>query len=61
MLLDPDTGHLVIKGMSESKPDKPYQLFWSDRKNKFYILKTVSNNTSKWTERVYLDDPNARK
>jgi hypothetical protein len=61
VLLDPDTEHLVIKGMSDSKPDKAYQLFWSDERKKFYILKTVSNNTGKRTERVYLDDPNAPK
>jgi hypothetical protein len=57
VLFDPFTEHYVVKGVSDSKPDKAYQIFWSDKKKKFYFVKNVTDSKGKKkTEPVYLDD-----
>ena len=61
VLFDPDTEHYIVKGVSDTKPNKAYQIFWSDKRQRFYVLKTVTeSNGKKKTEPVYLKDLTTR-
>jgi hypothetical protein len=57
VLFDPEAEHYFVQGVSDTKPNKPYQIFWSDKRSKFYILKTVTDSKGKKKqEPVYLKD-----
>lgn len=57
VVFDQNAGHHIVQGVSDSKPDKSYQVFWSAKKSKFYILKTGTDIKGKKTqEPVFLRD-----
>jgi hypothetical protein len=57
VLFDPNTEHFIVQGVSDTKPDKAYQIFWSDKKQRFYVVKTVlGSKGKKTTEFIYLKE-----
>ncbi|KAK4097982.1 hypothetical protein N658DRAFT_499846 [Parathielavia hyrcaniae] len=47
-------GGYYIKKVSQSDPEKEYQLHYSDSKKKFFVVKTVSSKSGKTKEEIYL-------